>query len=78
MNFNYTDTLEKIYGIEKVNHLHRNLAMSIAGVLLYPTMVDGFNALSAGEAVQELNLFGILPVPYLNYSSSVIPILLAV
>lgn len=52
--------------------------MSIAGVLLYPTMVDGFNALSAGEAVQELNLFGILPVPYLNYSSSVIPILLAV
>ncbi|GMG64354.1 beta-glucoside-specific PTS transporter subunit IIABC [Tetragenococcus halophilus] len=54
------------------------LAMSVAGVLLYPTMVEGFNALSAGESVQELNLFGILPVPYLNYSTSVIPILLAV
>ncbi|MDN6509046.1 MAG: PTS transporter subunit EIIB, partial [Tetragenococcus halophilus] len=53
------------------------LAMSVAGVLLYPTMVEGFNALSAGESVQELNLFGILPVPYLNYSTSVIPILLA-
>lgn len=54
------------------------LAMSVAGVLLYPTMVNGFNALSAGKTVATMKLFGVLPMPYLAYSSSVIPILLAV
>lgn len=54
------------------------LAMSIAGVLLYPTMVNGFNAMSAGKTVATMKLFGFLPMPYLAYSSSVIPILLAV
>lgn len=53
------------------------LALCISGVLLYPTMVNGFNAQVAGEAVQALKLFGVLPIPYLNYSSSVIPIILA-
>lgn len=53
------------------------LALSIAGALLYPTIVNGFNAQIAGETVQALNLFGIIPIPYMNYSSSVIPIILA-
>lgn len=54
------------------------LAMSVAGVLLYPTMVNGFTALSAGKTIATMKLFGFLPMPYLSYSSSVIPILLAV
>jgi len=53
------------------------LALCVAGVLLYPTMVDGFNGIVAGESVTHLMLFGILPVPYLAYTSSVIPIILA-
>ncbi|WEV39547.1 beta-glucoside-specific PTS transporter subunit IIABC [Lactobacillus sp. ESL0681] len=54
------------------------LAMSIAGILLYPTMVNGYNALAAGKHIATLKLFGVLPMPYLSYSSSVIPIMLAV
>lgn len=53
------------------------LALCVAGILLYPTMINGFNAQAAGETVQALKLFGLLPIPYLNYSSSVIPIILA-
>ncbi|AYW45972.1 beta-glucoside-specific PTS transporter subunit IIABC [Tetragenococcus koreensis] len=53
------------------------LALCIAGVLMYPTMMEGFEAVSAGQAAQDLSLFGVLPIPYLNYSSSVIPIILA-
>ncbi|MGX7351629.1 PTS system, beta-glucoside-specific, IIABC component [Enterococcus canis] len=53
------------------------LALSVAGALLYPTMVNGFNMQAAGETVQALNLFGVIPIPYMNYSSSVIPIILA-
>lgn len=54
------------------------LALSVAGILLYPTMVNGYNALQIGKKVATLKLFGVLPMPYLSYSSSVIPILLAV
>ncbi|MFR6671231.1 MAG: beta-glucoside-specific PTS transporter subunit IIABC [Enterococcus avium] len=53
------------------------LALAVAGSLLYPTIMDGFKAQAAGEAVQALNLFGAIPIPYMNYSSSVIPIILA-
>ncbi len=53
------------------------LALCIAGVLLYPTMTAGSAAMMAGEALPLLKLFGVLPVPYLTYSSSVIPIILA-
>lgn len=53
------------------------VAMCIAGVLLYPTMLNGFHAMSSGEPIEALTLFGILPIPYLPYTSSVIPIILA-
>ncbi|MGG5372190.1 beta-glucoside-specific PTS transporter subunit IIABC [Enterococcus sp. AZ196] len=53
------------------------LALCIAGALLYPTMTSGAAALMAGETVNQLSLFGVLPIPYLTYSSSVIPIILA-
>lgn len=53
------------------------LALAIAGALLYPTMTSGAAALMAGETVTQLSLFGVLPIPYLTYSSSVIPIILA-
>lgn len=53
------------------------LSLAVAGALLYPTMINGFNAQAAGESVQALNLFGVIPIPYMNYSSSVVPIILA-
>lgn len=53
------------------------LALAIAGALLYPTMIAGVTATMAGESVAPLTLFGVLPIPYLTYSSSVIPIILA-
>ncbi|MGX7263014.1 beta-glucoside-specific PTS transporter subunit IIABC [Enterococcus crotali] len=53
------------------------LALCIAGSLLYPSMTAGAAALMAGETVNQLSLFGILPIPYLTYSASVIPIILA-
>lgn len=53
------------------------LALAIAGALLYPTMTAGVAATMAGEAVAPLTLFGVLPIPYLSYSASVIPIILA-
>ncbi len=53
------------------------LALAIAGSMLYPTLVNGFNTQAAGEMVQAINLFELIPIPYINYSSSVIPIILA-
>ncbi|MBK0038836.1 MULTISPECIES: beta-glucoside-specific PTS transporter subunit IIABC [unclassified Enterococcus] len=53
------------------------LALCVAGALLYPTMTAGSAALMAGETVNQLRLFGFLPIPYLAYNSSVIPIILA-
>lgn len=53
------------------------LALCLAGTLLYPTMVDGYNAIVAGGDVVSMNLFGVIPIPFLAYSSSVIPIILA-
>ncbi|WP_054749810.1 PTS transporter subunit EIIC [Lacticaseibacillus thailandensis] len=52
--------------------------LSVAGVLLYPTMVNAYNAVSAGSHVAAIKLFGLLNVPYVNYTSSVIPIILAI
>lgn len=49
------------------------LALSLVGVLLYPTMV---NAVAAGE-ITAFSFFGI-PVPVVNYSGSVIPAILGV
>lgn len=52
--------------------------LSVAGVLLYPTMVNAYNTTAAGGHVAAIKLFGMLTVPYVSYTSSVIPIILAV
>ncbi|KRL14523.1 beta-glucoside-specific PTS transporter subunit IIABC [Schleiferilactobacillus perolens] len=54
------------------------LGLSVAGVLLYPTMVNAYNAISAGKKVAAITLFSGVNVPYVNYTSSVIPIILGV
>ena len=50
------------------------LAVAIAAVIMYPTMVE---AAQAGE-ISAFMLFGVIPVPVFNYSSSVIPIIFGV
>ncbi|MCZ2492063.1 beta-glucoside-specific PTS transporter subunit IIABC [Dellaglioa carnosa] len=52
------------------------LALCVAGVMLYPTMTNGVAALATGGPT-GINLFSILSVPYVSYTSSVIPIILA-
>ncbi|MBP2098772.1 beta-glucoside-specific PTS transporter subunit IIABC [Enterococcus rivorum] len=50
------------------------MALSLAGVLMYPTLL---NAALAGE-LTSVKFLGLLPVPIVNYSSSILPIILAV
>lgn len=59
-------------------HTSEFFGLSVAGVLLYPTMVNAYNSVSAGGHVAAIKLFGLLNVPYVNYTSSVIPIILAI
>ena len=53
------------------------LALIIAGTLMYPTFIDAANGITD---VTSFSLFGIsfISIPVLNYSSSVVPIILAV
>ena len=50
------------------------LAIAIASIIMYPTMVS---AAQAGE-ISAFMLFGFVPVPVFNYSGSVIPIIFGV
>ncbi|MEI5994563.1 beta-glucoside-specific PTS transporter subunit IIABC [Candidatus Enterococcus mansonii] len=50
------------------------MALSLAGVLMYPTLI---NAAIAGE-LTNVQFLSFLPVPIVNYSSSILPIILAV
>jgi len=50
------------------------LAIAIASVIMYPTMVD---AAKAGE-ISSFLFAGVIPVPVFNYASSVIPIIFGV
>lgn len=50
------------------------LAIAIASVIMYPTMVD---AAKAGE-ISSFLFAGLIPVPVFNYTSSVIPIIFGV
>lgn len=50
----------------------RSLSISLAAIILYPTIVNG-----AADHAKELLLFG-LPVPMNNYTASVLPIILGV
>lgn len=49
------------------------MALALAGALMYPTIINGLGGESAG-----LSLFGIISLPFIDYSSSVIPIIFSV
>lgn len=49
------------------------MALAIAGSMMHPAMYEAINA-----GVTSLPLFGSIAIPYLDYSSSVIPIILSV
>ncbi|MFE8049445.1 PTS beta-glucoside transporter subunit IIABC [Brenneria goodwinii] len=51
------------------------VTMAIGGALVHPTMIAEFNAMSAAD-YQPLHFLGI-PITFINYSSSVIPIIFA-
>ncbi|MDQ0207305.1 beta-glucoside-specific PTS transporter subunit IIABC [Alkalicoccobacillus murimartini] len=53
------------------------LALIIAGTLMYPTFIDAANGITD---VTSFSIFGLsfISIPVLNYSSSVVPIILAV
>lgn len=50
------------------------MALSLAGALMYPTLL---NAATAGE-IANVKLFSIFTVPMINYSASIVPIILSV
>ncbi|MBY7141988.1 beta-glucoside-specific PTS transporter subunit IIABC [Virgibacillus sp. NKC19-3] len=52
------------------------IALALAGGFMYPTLIEGAQAIAEGGA-EGLSLFG-LPVPFIDYSSTVIPIIIAV
>lgn len=62
----------------KIFKTNNFLAITVAGSMLYPTILGSYNAISAGQEVDPITLFGLVNVPFLNYSSSVIPIILGV
>ena len=49
------------------------MALAIAGSMMHPTIYEGIAA-----GLQNFNVFGFLNVPFLDYNSSVIPIILSV
>ncbi|MEC6747694.1 beta-glucoside-specific PTS transporter subunit IIABC [Marinilactibacillus sp. XAAS-LB27] len=49
------------------------LALTVAGGLMYPTILN-----AAGTDATPLSLFGLIDLPNINYSSSVVPIILGV
>jgi len=50
------------------------MALSLAGTLMYPTLL---NMATAGE-LSSIKFLGIIPIPLMNYSGSIIPIILSV
>ncbi|EIL85574.1 beta-glucoside-specific PTS transporter subunit IIABC [Bacillus altitudinis] len=60
------------YSAAKKFKMRESLALALAGILLYPTMVEG-----AAKGADPLNFLG-LSIPLNNYTSSVLPIILGV
>lgn len=58
------------------------LSLAIAGAMIYPTYLsaaeEAFEASMAGGTLDNWEFFGLLPVPLVTYTSSVIPIIFAV
>ncbi|WP_078394575.1 beta-glucoside-specific PTS transporter subunit IIABC [Shouchella patagoniensis] len=52
------------------------IALALAGGLMYPTILQGAQAIAEGGA-EGLNILG-LPLPFIQYSSTVIPIIISV
>ncbi len=53
------------------------LALALAGGLMYPTIIDAAKTIAAGKEVAPLSFLG-MPIGFVNYSSTVIPIIIAV
>ncbi|EOL44634.1 PTS system, glucose subfamily, IIA component [Enterococcus phoeniculicola] len=49
------------------------MALALAGSLMYPSIIQG-----AGESSAPIRILGAIQIPYIDYSSSVIPIILSV
>lgn len=60
------------YSAAKKFKTRESLALALAGILLYPTMIEG-----AAKGVDSLSFLG-LSIPLNNYTSSVLPIILGV
>ncbi|WP_254506452.1 beta-glucoside-specific PTS transporter subunit IIABC [Bacillus altitudinis] len=60
------------YSAAKKFKTRESLALALAGILLYPTMIEG-----AAKGEDPLNFLG-LSIPLNNYTSSVLPIILGV
>ena len=60
------------YSAAKKFKTRESLALALAGILLYPTIIEG-----AAKGADPLNLLG-LSIPLNNYTSSVLPIILGV
>ncbi|MBW3699212.1 PTS beta-glucoside transporter subunit EIIBCA [Bacillus aerophilus] len=60
------------YSAAKKFKTRESLALALAGILLYPTMIEG-----AAKGADPLNFLG-LSIPLNNYTSSVLPIILGV
>ncbi|KAB8126575.1 PTS beta-glucoside transporter subunit EIIBCA, partial [Gracilibacillus oryzae] len=57
------------------------LALTVAGTFMYPTLINAYNALQAGEAQKDAFDFlglGIINIPVIGYAQSVIPIILSI
>jgi PTS system beta-glucosides-specific IIC component len=53
------------------------LALALAGGLMYPTIIDAAKSIAAGNEVASISFLG-MPIGFVNYSSTVIPIIIAV
>lgn len=66
--------LPVLIAVSLANVIHTNvyLAASLGGLLVYPTLING-----AAQGLPALDFFG-LPIPFVSYSTSVLPIILGV
>lgn len=69
-----------LLAISSAKHFKVNeyLSLALAGVLLYPTMINAANAVGTSSAVSPIKLFNLIAVPFVKYNNSVIPVILAV
>lgn len=54
------------------------LSLALAGVLLYPTIINAAVQIGNGNSVAPIKFLGSIVVPYVKYNNSVIPIILTV